>query len=85
MRLLTPVIYVVALALIGCDSGQRSEPPPASSGGAIGIETPAPECDLDCVPNVARQMQVHRAVNNAAAFGGNNASVIFTKLERSLS
>lgn len=40
------------------------------------FETPDPECDLDCVPNTAREVDVRIAVNNAAAFGGNNASVV---------
>ena len=45
----------------------------------INYTTPDPECDLDCVPNEAREMRVDAAMNNAYAFGGNNASVIFEK------
>lgn len=45
----------------------------------IHFEEPDPECDLDCVPNVAREHKVEVAMNNAYAFGGNNASVIFKK------
>lgn len=45
----------------------------------INYETPDPECDLDYVPNTARRRRVAVAMNNAYAFGGNNASVIFRK------
>lgn len=42
----------------------------------INYETPDPQCDLDYVPNEARRQRVDVAMNNAYAFGGNNASVI---------
>jgi 3-oxoacyl-[acyl-carrier-protein] synthase II len=34
------------------------------------------ECDLDCVPNIARKHKVTVAMNNAYAFGGNNSSLV---------
>jgi len=45
----------------------------------INYETADPECDLDYVPNAARRVPVELSMNNAYAFGGNNASVIFRK------
>ncbi|HWF86997.1 MAG TPA: beta-ketoacyl-[acyl-carrier-protein] synthase family protein [Vicinamibacterales bacterium] len=42
-------------------------------------ETADPECDLDYVPNAARNVPLELSMNNAYAFGGNNASVIFRK------
>ncbi len=47
----------------------------------IHFEEADPECDLDCVPNEAREIPVAVAMNNAYAFGGNNASVIFRRFE----
>ena len=48
----------------------------------MNYEEPDPECDLDVVPNAARELPVEIAMNNAYAFGGNNASVIFRKCEQ---
>jgi len=45
----------------------------------INYETPDPECDIDCVPNVSRKTKVDIALNSASAFGGNNACVVFKK------
>jgi len=48
----------------------------------INYETPDPDCDIDCVPNKAREQDVNIALNNSFAFGGNNACVAFGKYER---
>jgi 3-oxoacyl-[acyl-carrier-protein] synthase II len=45
----------------------------------INYETPDPECDIDCVPNVSRKMKVDIALNSASAFGGNNACLVLKK------
>ena len=45
----------------------------------INFEQVDPHCDIDCVPNEARDLPVNVAMNNASAFGGNNASVLFEK------
>jgi 3-oxoacyl-[acyl-carrier-protein] synthase II len=45
----------------------------------INYEFPDPECDLDYVPNTARQMKVNAIVNNSFGFGGHNASIVAKK------
>jgi 3-oxoacyl-[acyl-carrier-protein] synthase II len=45
----------------------------------INLENPDPECDLDYVPNQAREMEVRAIVNNSFGFGGHNASIIARK------
>jgi 3-oxoacyl-[acyl-carrier-protein] synthase II len=47
----------------------------------INLNDPDPECDLDYVPKFARDLRVNVAMNNAYAFGGNNASLILRKRE----
>ena len=42
----------------------------------INLETPDPECDLDCVPNVAREARVDIALKNSFGFGGQNACLV---------
>ena len=45
----------------------------------INQETPDPECDLDYIPNVAREQQVEIAVSNSFGFGGHNACLVFRR------
>ena len=43
----------------------------------INYENPDPECDLDCVPNQARQNEVNYVLNNSFGFGGHNVALVF--------
>lgn len=44
----------------------------------INYENPDPECDLDYVPNTAREKKLGAVLNNALGFGGHNATLAFT-------
>jgi 3-oxoacyl-[acyl-carrier-protein] synthase II len=46
----------------------------------INYENPDPECDLDCVPNRAREAVVTAALSNSMGFGGHNATLAFKAL-----
>jgi 3-oxoacyl-[acyl-carrier-protein] synthase II len=42
----------------------------------INYDTPDPACDLDYVPNTAREMKVRRAISNSFGFGGHNCTLV---------
>lgn len=46
----------------------------------INLDTPDPECDLDYVPNEAREMRVDAAISNSFGFGGHNAALLLTRV-----
>ncbi len=47
----------------------------------INYETPDPDCDLDYVPNKARQVKVRTALSSSFGFGGANACLVFREFE----
>lgn len=53
---------------------QRNLMPPT-----INLNHPDPECDLDYVPNQARDRRIEYAMANSFGFGGHNASLVFRK------
>ena len=61
-----------ALEVIFCVQAIRQNMIPPT----IHYETPDPECDLDYVPNTAREKKVQVAMSNAFGFGGHNAVLV---------
>ena len=55
--------------LLACERGTM---PPT-----INYETPDPTCDLDYVPNEAREVDVRYALSNSFGFGGHNVALVF--------
>jgi 3-oxoacyl-[acyl-carrier-protein] synthase II len=62
-------------AVICCMAMDKGVVPPT-----INYQTPDPECDLDYVPNTARETTVEYAMSNSLGFGGTNATLLFKKL-----
>jgi 3-oxoacyl-[acyl-carrier-protein] synthase II len=47
----------------------------------INLETPDPECDLDYIPNVAREAPARHVLSQSFGFGGQNAVLIASRFE----
>ena len=47
----------------------------------INYEQPDPECDLDYIPNQAREAKINYALSNSFGFGGTNAALLFKRFE----
>jgi len=45
----------------------------------MNFTTPDPDCDIDCVPNRARENEINVVLNNSFAFGGNNACLVLKR------
>ena len=64
-----------AIEMIICSKAIQTDTVPPT----INYVAPDPECDLDYVPNTARQMRVDAVVNNSFGFGGHNACIVARK------
>jgi 3-oxoacyl-[acyl-carrier-protein] synthase II len=62
--------------VIGVMSLRQGALPPT-----INYENPDPECDLDYIPNVAREAKVRHVLSNSFGFGGQNAALVVSRFE----
>lgn len=58
--------------LVACVMGMKHHAVPPT----INFENPDPQCDLDYVPNRARDLRIRRAMSNSFGFGGHNACIL---------
>lgn len=62
-------------SIVCCLAIQNNVIPPT-----INYNTSDPDCNIDCVPNSAREINVKNTINNSFAFGGNNAVLLFSEI-----
>ena len=46
----------------------------------LNLDTPDPACDLDYVPNTAREMKLRHVISNSLGFGGHNACILVSRI-----
>ena len=66
-----------AAEMIACAKALETDCVPPT----INLENSDPKCDLDYVPNEAREVKVNAIVNNSFGFGGHNATLVARKFE----
>ena len=66
-----------AIEMSACALALRDQKVPPT----INYENPDPACDLDYVPNQAREMEIKAIMNNSFGFGGHNACVVAKKFD----
>ena len=66
-----------AIEMTVCTLALRDQKVPPT----INYETPDPECDLDYVPNQARDIPVQAIMNNSFGFGGHNACIVASRFK----
>src|ERR1051325_661908 len=64
-----------AVEMVACTKAIQTDTVPPT----INYDVPDPACDLDYVPNTARQTKVNAVINNSFGFGGHNASILAKK------
>lgn len=66
-----------ALEAISCCLALKEQIVPPT----INLDTPDIECNMDCIPNKAKNKELNIVLNNSLAFGGNNACLVLKKYE----